>query len=633
MTFPNETIERHDVSDIQLWREHLEHVNRMRAKTLERAPAPEETGDALKHELRRALVASLLPGERKTLYDALARGAGAASAAAIVQRRYRNHEDEGFVVVSEPGLEPRSIPMGEAGIAYPEWVKGFSLAAIARDKGALVSLCAPASIEACALPDDVIDEFWVCYCAALASVMVDVESTLPWIQKFEAAVREAHIAEPDLVDRCVRPTAELVRAVAQTDPAAFRDALRNALLAHRAYFSSRERSRDRDWNGILALEANALAAIALDRGMSVDVRSDYLDDSLVRGEFHRELTEVILHYPKRSITTPKEAHWFLDLEGFPRSKRSHRLVDDGTNLVARYEAHGAPGIPKAVVDFVVLEGGTVVSESVPPRPALDAGELLLLAETFASPSDSEEDARVFQRRRASLAEAVACVGEVLRRIPASEEAVSKASIVSDRARALYQAEPGRFRRDRLTAYRDALREQLATLETRVAEDGEADARVRAGAAIEIIKAQAFPVLEAMAHLDVAALREQLAPREEDYARAFVGDAVEVARQGYHALWQAGVPMQRPAPDQTEIRCHAAPAGMLAHENELSHHFPGGYRAIANWLNPHVVWLTWRYVRAGASSGLSYDGLAWMEDHWAWFPKPFRVLRELAKGPE
>ena len=26
------------------------------------------------------------------------------------------------------------------------------------------------------------------------------------------------------------------------------------------------------------------------------------------------------------------------------------------------------------------------------------------------------------------------------------------------------------------------------------------------------------------------------------------------------------------------------------------------------------------------NGMAYDGLVWIDDHWAWFPKPFRVLR-------
>jgi hypothetical protein len=69
--------------------------------------------------------------------------------------------------------------------------------------------------------------------------------------------------------------------------------------------------------------------------------------------------------------------------------------------------------------------------------------------------------------------------------------------------------------------------------------------------------------------------------------------------------------------------------MLADENDLSLQFPRGYRSIAHWLQPERIWLAWKYLAPGAQSGVAYNGLVWMDDHWAWFPKPFRVLRELA----
>src|SRR5437667_82451 len=81
----------------------------------------------------------------------------------------------------------------------------------------------------------------------------------------------------------------------------------------------------------------------------------------------------------------------------------------------------------------------------------------------------------------------------------------------------------------------------------------------------------------------------------------------------------------PSSEQTALLCYVAPAGMLAEENELSWYFPGGYRAIAPWLNPHRVWVRWKHVKPGETSGLAYDGLVWIDDHWTWFPKPYRAL--------
>ena len=46
----------------------------------------------------------------------------------------------------------------------------------------------------------------------------------------------------------------------------------------------------------------------------------------------------------------------------------------------------------------------------------------------------------------------------------------------------------------------------------------------------------------------------------------------------------------------------------------------------------AVWAAWKYVVPGATSGLAYDGLVWCEDHWSWFPRPYRVLRDLLNEP-
>jgi hypothetical protein len=118
------------------------------------------------------------------------------------------------------------------------------------------------------------------------------------------------------------------------------------------------------------------------------------------------------------------------------------------------------------------------------------------------------------------------------------------------------------------------------------------------------------------------------PREEDYARVFVGAAVALARQHYDALWAAEPEFVRPSAQQTEVRTFIAPAGMLATDNELSRQFPGGYRAIERWLNPHRVWVAWKFISPGQPSGMAYNGLVWCDDHWAWFPKPYRALAPL-----
>ncbi|HUH02886.1 MAG TPA: hypothetical protein VML75_12900 [Kofleriaceae bacterium] len=146
--------------------------------------------------------------------------------------------------------------------------------------------------------------------------------------------------------------------------------------------------------------------------------------------------------------------------------------------------------------------------------------------------------------------------------------------------------------------------------------------------IEQVKAQAAELLgrflEPMQPAALAALTEVLRPSPEDYARVFAPEAVETARAGFDLLWLQS-PRPKGKPGQTEVRVFAAPASLLTDDNELSRNFPGGYQRIADKLDPHRVWLAWKYLAPGSSTGMAYDGLVWLDDRFAWFPKPWRVL--------
>lgn len=74
----------------------------------------------------------------------------------------------------------------------------------------------------------------------------------------------------------------------------------------------------------------------------------------------------------------------------------------------------------------------------------------------------------------------------------------------------------------------------------------------------------------------------------------------------------------------EIEVFTSPAGLLRWPNMLSKRFPGGYRDIAGWLNPRLIWLAWK-IKTPEAGTVSYDGLVWLEDKWLWLPKIFRYL--------
>jgi len=125
---------------------------------------------------------------------------------------------------------------------------------------------------------------------------------------------------------------------------------------------------------------------------------------------------------------------------------------------------------------------------------------------------------------------------------------------------------------------------------------------------------------------VGELIRRFAPRAGDAARAFTGEVGATVARAMDALVEAP-PRAEPLPaPYTALRVSLAPAPVLGGSHALSGSFPGGYRRIAHRLAPEGIWATWVYHPPGQTSGLRMDGLVWLGDHWAWFPKPWKLLR-------
>jgi hypothetical protein len=107
-------------------------------------------------------------------------------------------------------------------------------------------------------------------------------------------------------------------------------------------------------------------------------------------------------------------------------------------------------------------------------------------------------------------------------------------------------------------------------------------------------------------------------------------------------------------DFYHVEVMAAHAGLLRWSNELSDRFPRGYRDITGWMKPHKIWLSWAWIKplekeekkektnnkndgdkkmpegtfSQSKQRISYDGLAWVDDHWVWLPKIYHILSPL-----
>jgi len=146
------------------------------------------------------------------------------------------------------------------------------------------------------------------------------------------------------------------------------------------------------------------------------------------------------------------------------------------------------------------------------------------------------------------------------------------------------------------------------------------------AELALIRRAAEDFLRPLGQARMVHLVDKLKPQDGDYERVFVGSAASKARDGYADLWM-NPPKSLARPDQTNLIVFVAAAEKFGTENEFSREFPGGYRKVANKLQPDLVWVRFKYTVPGSESGMAYDGLVFLQDHWAWFPKPWRVLAD------
>jgi len=156
----------------------------------------------------------------------------------------------------------------------------------------------------------------------------------------------------------------------------------------------------------------------------------------------------------------------------------------------------------------------------------------------------------------------------------------------------------------------------------------ATARDKALVLMQALAQRAIAPLSALVGPEGSAQVESMRPRAEDYARVFRSDIVDATRAAYDDLWGSPPRMNPLDSGELTLRVDAAPAGMLRDDNELSTHFPGGYRALAPYLLPDRIWFVWRYIAPGESSGMRYDGVVMIDDRYVWFPKPYRIVGEI-----
>jgi hypothetical protein len=126
--------------------------------------------------------------------------------------------------------------------------------------------------------------------------------------------------------------------------------------------------------------------------------------------------------------------------------------------------------------------------------------------------------------------------------------------------------------------------------------------------------------------DARAKTQALKPTSADYKAVFSDDEVANAEAGYAKVWGDPNVVMSAEPEQTELRLWKATSEELQQGASAARAFPGGYKQLVGKLKPGLTLYSWKYVKPGATAGMAYDGLVFVNDHWAWFPKPYRAIR-------
>lgn len=125
--------------------------------------------------------------------------------------------------------------------------------------------------------------------------------------------------------------------------------------------------------------------------------------------------------------------------------------------------------------------------------------------------------------------------------------------------------------------------------------------------------------------DCPKLSRNLKPTPADYQAYFDAAAAEQAAKVYGPAWEGKKVVISPNPGQTELVQFKATTDELKAGAASSREFPGGYKKIAARLNPGITVYAFKFVKPGESSGMSYDGLVFLNGRWIFFPKPWRAL--------
>jgi hypothetical protein len=117
--------------------------------------------------------------------------------------------------------------------------------------------------------------------------------------------------------------------------------------------------------------------------------------------------------------------------------------------------------------------------------------------------------------------------------------------------------------------------------------------------------------------DYTALTAELKPTSADYAAVFGPDSAK-AETYYGKMWKDPNAQIKPNAGQNQLLLFASTTDVVSSDRE----FPGGYAKVR--LMKGFPIYRWKFVERGKTLGMAYDGLVFVNGHYAFFPKPWRI---------
>jgi len=155
-------------------------------------------------------------------------------------------------------------------------------------------------------------------------------------------------------------------------------------------------------------------------------------------------------------------------------ERSSSVIEVDGDLASRYAGVCSGCGQVREFTFAIPEDvrlpppGSVVFGYGGQSELLDAGEWLFVADRYAraTPAKYEPGTEASRQARQQVATAAAAMAEVLAFVPEGEDAVPYESLRTDRGREVFDAQPGRFYRDRLKVIQDTYEEILTEMDAK-----------------------------------------------------------------------------------------------------------------------------------------------------------------------